>query len=274
MTPQAILLDIDGTIVARDGAIDPGLAAVLCAARDAGVRVGCATARTHPSARIRLRGLEWVADEGVFHNGALVVVGGRTAWAAEMPAATVTAAARAARAADPAVVMAIHHASAAPAFSAEFTDELLAAWGVTAAQVRTFAAGLASPAIKLGMWMPGERPGSIRAVHAAVAAAVGPQATVFEADEGRFVFMTAPGIDKAAGAREWFAAHSLDPAHAVAAGDDRTDAPLLELCGHGIAIMGGHAQAQAVADEVVDAPPGGGLARALRLVVAQRGDPA
>lgn len=271
---QAILLDIDGTIVARDGAIAPGLVAVLNAARDAGVRVGCATARTRPSARIRLRELAWMAEEGVFQNGSLVVTGGRTAWAAEMPAATVAAAAHAALGADPRVVVAIHHASAAPAFSADLTDALLAAWGVTAAQVRPFAEGVAGPAIKLGMWMPGEEPGSIRAVHSAVHAAVGGIATVFEADEARFVFMTATGIDKAAGARQWFAAHGIDPAHAVAAGDDRTDAPLLDLCGHGIAIAGGHAQAQAVADEVVEAPPGDGLARALGLIVAQRGHPA
>lgn len=270
MSPRAILLDIDGTVAARDGAIDPGLVGVLAAARAAGIAVACATARTHPSARIRLRGLEWVADEGVFHNGALVVVGGRTAWAAEMPAATVAAAARAAQAADPAVVVAIHHASAAPAFSADLTDELLAAWGVRAAQVRPFADGLAAPAIKIGMWMPGERPGSIRAVHAAVAAAVGDRATVFEADEGRFVFLTAAGIDKAEGARQWFAARGLDPAAAVAAGDDRTDAPLLALCGHGIAISGGHPGAQAAADEVVEAPPGAGLGQALARLIAVR----
>lgn len=262
---RAILLDIDGTVAARDGAIDPGLAPVLAAARDRGVTVACATARTHPSARIRLGGLAWVADEGVFHNGALVVVGGRVAWAAEMPAATVDAAVRAAQAADPAVVVAIHHASAAPAFSAELTGDLLAAWGVPAARVRPFAQGRSEPAIKLGMWMPSEAPGSIRTVHAAVAAAVGGQATVFAADEDRFVFLTAAGIDKAAGARRWFAAHGLDPADCTAAGDDRTDAPLLALCGRGIAIQGGHPAALAAASLAVPPPPSAGLAAALSL---------
>lgn len=267
---RALLLDIDGTIADRSGAIAPELVAALAAARDAGVRVACATARTRPSARIRLGALAWMADEGVFQNGALVVAHGRTAWAAEMPAETVAAAARAAQGADPRVVVAIHHATLAPAFSADLTDALLAAWGVTAAQVRPFAEGAAGPAIKVGMWMPGEEPGSIRAVHAAVQAAVGDRATVFEADEARFVFMTGTGVDKAAGARRWFAAHGLDPAHAAAAGDDRTDAPLLRLCGHGIAIAGGHALAQEAADAVVAPPPGDGLARELARYLASR----
>lgn len=265
---RSLLLDIDGTIADRAGGIDPRLVAVLERARDAGVRVACATARTRPSARVRLRGLGWMADEGVFQNGALVVAHGRAAWAAEMPAGTVAAAARAALGADPRAVVAIHHATLAPAFSADLTDALLAAWGVTAAQVRPFAEGMAGPAIKVGMWMPGEEPGSISAVHAAVHAAVGDRATVFEADEARFVFMTATGVDKAAGARRWLAAHGLDPARAAAAGDDRTDAPLIALCGHGIAIAGGHAQARAAADAVVGPPPGDGLARELERYLA------
>lgn len=260
---RAVLLDIDGTLIARDGTMSPALAAPLARLRAQGVIVGCATARTRPSACLRLGALAWLADEGVFHNGAQAVVGGGTAWACEMPAATVAAAVAAARSADPAVVIAIHHVSAAPAFSVAFDDALLAGWGVRAAEVRPFAQGLAEPAMKVGMWMPSEAPGSIDAVHAAVATAVGMQATVFRADAGRFVFMTAPGIDKAAGARRWFALRDLDPRDAVAAGDDRTDAPLLALCGHGIAIAGGHPEALAAADEVVAEPPDAALAHAL-----------
>ncbi len=260
MSAAAVLLDIDGTIAARDGAIAPELIDALAGLRARGAVVGCATARTLAAARIRLGALAWVADEGVFQNGALVVHRGRVARAFEMPAAVVDAAAGAALAADPRAVVAIHHASQAPAFSAGLDDRLLANWGVTAAQVRPFAEGRRAPAIKVGMWMPGEEPDSIHAVHAAVAAAVGGGATVFKADEGRFVFMTPPGIDKAAGARAWFATAGIDPAQAVAAGDDRTDAPLLRLAGRGIAIAGGHPEALAAAHAVVGPPPGPGLA--------------
>ncbi len=263
MNPRAVLLDIDGTIVARDGAISPALVTTLERLRDAGVTVACATARTRPSARIRLGPLAWMADDGVFQNGALVVCAGAQTHAFEMPAATVAAAVAAASATDPAVVVAIHHATLAPAFSTGLTDELLAAWGVRAAAVRSLADGMAGPAIKVGMWMPGELPGSIHPVHTAVAAAVIGTATVFHADEGRFVFMTAPGVDKAHGARAWFSARGLDPAQAIAAGDDRTDAPLLELCGYGIAIAGGHPAALAVADAVASPPPDDRLARLL-----------
>lgn len=261
--PQAILLDIDGTVAARDGAIAPRLAAVLARARAAGIRVGCATARTRPSARIRLGDLAWMADEGVFQNGALVIADGALAWAGEMPPDTVARTIAAARAAAPEVVMAVHHARLAPAFSAALDDSLLAAWGCTAAMVRPFAEAAATPAIKIGMWMPSEAPGSIAAAGTAVAAAVGDRATVFRADEDRFVFVTAGGVDKAAGARLWFAHHALDPARAVAAGDDLTDAPLLALCGHGIAIAGGHPLALAAGAERVEAPPHPGLAEAL-----------
>ena len=235
MTRRAVLLDIDGTIVARDGAISPALIATLGRMRAAGWTVACATARTHPAARIRLGELGWMADDGVFQNGALVFAGGRQAHASEMPAAIVAAAVAAAQAADPRVVIAIHHAHLAPAFSAALDDRLLALWGFSAAQVRPFAEGRVAPAIKVGMWMPGEAAFSIGAVHAAVAAAVGDRATVFCADEERFVFLTAAGVD-------------------------RTDAPLLALCGHGIAIAGGHPEAQRVAAVVVPAPPHDGLA--------------
>jgi len=260
---RAVLLDIDGTIVARDGRISPELVETLQRLRDAGITVACATARTRPSARIRLGPLAWMADEGVFQNGALVVSAGQTAHAFEMPATTVARAVDAALAADPAVVVAIHHASAAPAFTSGLTDALLAAWGVTAAEVRPFAEGLRHPAIKVGMWMPNEAAGSILAVHAAVAEMAAGLATVFQADEGRFVFMTAPGVDKAHGARAWLETRGIDAGLAVAAGDDRTDAPLLALCGHGIAISGGHPEARAMADRVVTAPPHDGLAEAL-----------
>jgi len=86
---RAVLLDIDGTIVARDGRISPELVETLQRLRDAGITVACATARTRPSARIRLGPLAWMADEGVFQNGALVVSAGQTAHAFEMPATTV-----------------------------------------------------------------------------------------------------------------------------------------------------------------------------------------
>lgn len=260
MNRRSVLLDIDGTIVARDGAISPALIATLGGMRERGWTVGCATARTRPAARIRLGELGWMADDGVFQNGALVFAEGRQAHASEMPAAIVAAAVAAAQAADPRVVIAIHHAHLAPAFSAALDDRLLALWGFTAAQVRPFAEGRAAAAIKVGMWMPGEAAFSIGAVHAAVAAAVGAQATVFCADEERFVFLTAAGVDKAAGARAWFAHTGRDPAQAIAAGDDRTDAPLLALCGHGITIAGGHPEAQRVAAVVVPAPPHDGLA--------------
>jgi hydroxymethylpyrimidine pyrophosphatase-like HAD family hydrolase len=260
---RSLLLDIDGTITARDGAICPGLAATLERLRESRVAIGCATARTPPAARLRLGALGWLAEEGVFQNGSLVLTHGRVAWAVEMEPATVRAAANAARQADPGVVIAIHRANTAPAFSSTLTPELLAMWGVTAAQVRPFAQGLAEPAIKLGMWMPGEAPGSIRAVHAAVQAAVGDHATVYEADEARFVFLTAHGIDKATGGRAWFAVRGLDPARAAAAGDDRTDAPLLRLCGHGIAFTDGHPETRAAAAVIADPPPSSGLADAL-----------
>lgn len=266
--PAALLLDIDGTLAPREGAPAPALEPVLTLARDAGVAVACATARTWPSARLRLARLGWIADEGVFHNGALVVSGGQVAWAAELPAETVAAAVVAARAAAPSVVIAIHHASAAPAFSARLDDRLLAAWGVPAAALRPFDDACRQPAVKLGMWMPGEQPGSIAAAGAAVTAAVGDRTCTMRADADRFVFVTARGVDKAEGARRWLALRGIDPTDAVAAGDDLTDAPLLAMCGHGIAIAGGHPEALAAGSEVVPPPPDDGLARALARFLA------
>lgn len=263
MSADTVLLDIDGTITARDGAISPELVALLHQARAAGIAVACATARTCAAARIRLGPLGWIAGEGVFHNGGLVLVQGRVAWAAEMPPDVVAAAVAAARDADPAVVIAIHAARDAPAFSTAYDDRLLALWGVTAAELRPFARGLAEPAVKLGMWLPSEAPRSIGAVHAAVAAAVGAVATVCAADEERFVFLTAKGIDKAAGAGAWLRARDRDPARAIAVGDDCTDAPLLALCGQGIAIAGGHPAALAAAGCAVRPPPDPGLAAEL-----------
>ncbi|MEK7414935.1 MAG: HAD family hydrolase [Planctomycetota bacterium] len=263
MPIRAILLDIDGTVAARDGAISSVLMSTLARARDRGVTIACATARTHVSARVRLGTLAWVANEGVFHNGSVVVTNSAVTSAFAMPAATVAKAVTAARTVSSDVMISIHHAHRAPAFSAELTAELLAHWGCAAADLRRFDDALAEPSIKLGMWMPSEAPGSITAVWAAVNAAVGHEATVFRADADRFVFLTASGVNKGSGGQAWFTARNLDPARTIAVGDDITDAPLLSLCGHGIAITDGHPAALAAADSHVAAPPSDALAHAL-----------
>jgi hypothetical protein len=265
-----ICIDVDGTLVGRDGTVRPAVWAAVDEARAAGIRLALCSGRPAMG-----RALEYAArldPDGwhIFQNGASVL---------HLP----TGESRSFHLPAPAVERLVARARRRGEVLELYTDTDYAVEH-DADRARRHAALLGVPFRPRALESAG--PGVVRAqwlVPHAVADAVEAEArgdagvTVSPSlspvmPDTRFFSVTSGGIDKASAVRSVAAAYGVPLERVMMVGDGANDAPAMRIVGHPVAMGDAEPEAMAAARHVVADAEGDGLAQALRLALRLRAE--
>ncbi|HEX6445654.1 MAG TPA: HAD family hydrolase [Streptosporangiales bacterium] len=270
---RAVVTDLDGTVVRRDGTVSDATRRAAAALAAAGIPLIAATART-PSGIAVLGELVRDVAVAVCCNGGVGCLPstGERLWL---------------QALDPAAVVEIVDVLAARLPDAEIgaydgrrwmlTDGYVAVRGTAPRGPHRIAtAGRLSrrPACMLSVCHPRLGSAAVAEVLAAAHVHPGLAAVTYAADD--LLDITPPGADKAAGAGRALARLGIEPADAVGFGDAPNDLPMLALVGHAVAVANAHPDVLAAADAVTACVERDGFAEALTglgLVPDERGRP-
>ncbi len=260
---RALVFDLDGTLLDRQQRLHTAHRELIALAERSGIIVLVATARYHGSAAMVLGDLARLADQGVFAGGPDVRHGpsGWT-WRRSIPAATIDVLCSAIRLHLPHCRIGLASAAGALAYDPEVGPEVRAQWGVTSMPISTLAAARRQDALRLTVWSDTPDP-RLAEVARELARLAGSVCRVIPADRGQAIYITAAEADKGTGALALLAHLGIDPAEAIACGDDLTDVPLIRAVGHGIAMADGHPELLAATPHRAAPAEEGGLLQAV-----------
>ncbi len=262
---EALVFDIDRTLLAIGQPPSPQTVAAVERCRATGIPCLVATARSQNSARKTLGPLSWLAESGVFQNGAVGSCASSGFLAVEDMAASVIAEAIAVYrsgcrtrgipadglAADgnvghlAGIQASIHTGDNRPAFARAIARETLGLWGYDPTQLREFVAASREPSCRIMLWS--EDATDLKWLADGLSEALASRACVHYFDSGTSISITALGCDKGSMTLRLLAHRGIDAASTAAFGDDVTDVPLLKAVGHGVAMGDGHPLARAAA---------------------------
>ena len=246
MDIQAIILDLDGTVLRSDKSISPATLATLQRCRQRGIVIAVATARSETAACRYLQQLH--PDAVISNGGALVRLGSKTVFAACLSAETVDAI--------------IAEITALPEYL-EMTVQTPLGYYVSRppedpdrsqAIPHDFSTPLGQAAYKL----------TARASCAEGLAAIAakyPQCCLIPFSDGCWYRFAHKKATKPNAIRRLAACLNLDMAKFAAFGDDYNDEDMLRHCGIGIAMGNAASQVKAAADYVCDTNDRDGIAK-------------
>lgn len=242
--PALVACDLDGTLLDDSGAVAPGVVEALGELRAAGVLVVICTGRTVAATRAAATRLGLESGPAIAYHGAVVVdlADGHWLRRLDLPADCVAP-----------IVGALRGAGAE--VTAYVDDE------------RRTEAELGGASVTRLIVDGGEQAGGDLAGRLATLTAGWSSVAVSAAPGGRFEVHHA-AADKGAALAALCGRLDLKASAVVACGDGAVDAPMLRWAGLGVAIAGGHADALAAADLVIDRDE---LARVLASLVSPAG---
>lgn len=263
-------IDLDGTLLRSDHTVSSRSHLSLRAAREAGVQILLATARSPRSARVIAAsvGLEGVA---VCANGAILydLDTDRIIEHTPLPTATAHRLVETLRAQIPGVVFGWEYGLR---FGSEPAYELHRGPGSWPRPDNSYAPcdplAWTEPMTKLLVRSPGADLGELLAV--ALAAADGEASATLAGDA--FVEMAAAGVGKEQAVSAVAGQLGIDRTRVVAFGDQVTDVEMVAWAGHGVAVSNAHPSVLAVADEVAPSNDEDGVAFVLERIVRSISD--
>lgn len=269
MIRGAFFIDLDGTLVGRDG-VHAGVWEPLGELRRAGWRLSVCTGR--PGRGAALEVARRLDPEGlhVFESGAVVLdTDGRVRAATTLSAELVEAVADFGAA----------HGVTVEAYTedgrflvADRDDPLVRAHEVLLEiEAEASAWPPRAPLVRMQWNMPTPRWEALRE-------SAGPLTARLSAHEGRsprmpgvsFISLTAAGVSKASGVRAVLEAYGLTPEQAAMAGDNHNDLEALRLVRWRCVPSDGAAEARALADVIIAPPEEGGVGEAARWLRPER----
>lgn len=267
--PRLVATDLDGTIVAHDGAITDRTVAALRAVEDLGVPVVLVTGRPP-------RWLGEVADR-LGHTGVAVCANGAMLYdlhteqvVREDPIAVEVGleVARRLRKAVPDVAFAVETLegfSHEPAYVTRWEE----IGGVSVGPLDEL---YGSPALKLLAGHEDMEPDDLLALAREV---VGDLAEVTHSSTSALLEISAAGVSKATGLARFAASRDVEAADVVAFGDMPNDLPMLAWAGRSYGVSTGHPDVQAAVDQVCAPPEQSGVAQVLEVLfsLSSTGDP-
>lgn len=258
--PDALITDLDGTLLLRDRPVDPRNVTAARRWLSTGRPLIVATARGPSSAAQVLGDLDHCCDRGVFHTGALGHCRTTGFAAADLvPMADVAAVCQLVAASRSDALIGLSHPERGLALSLPLSAAIIAEWGVDPNQLRPFEEACCDEACKITVGCAPEAEPLhtvVRELENRLAGAV----DCHLVDRGTCLLITAPGVNKASMLKRLLHHLNLDPARCCALGDDLTDIPLLDMVGLPVAVAGGHQATIGHAQRVIPPPDEGGWA--------------
>jgi len=262
MPIDALITDLDGTLLRRDRPVDARNAAAVQRWLASGRPLLIATARGPGSAACVLGGLRELCRRGVFHTGAIGLCRDTGFSAADLlEAADVAAVCALAQAARPDATIGLTHPERGMAVSRPLPGDAIADWGVDPGDLRDFGEAQCDDACKVTVWSQHGHP--LHDLAALLEERLEGAVDCHPADGGTCLLVTAAGVSKASMLKRLLAHLELDPDRCAAIGDDITDVPMLDMVGLPIAIAGGHKAALGHAERIAAPPEEGGWAVAV-----------
>ncbi|HET9613680.1 MAG TPA: HAD family hydrolase [Candidatus Limnocylindrales bacterium] len=253
MAARLAAIDLDGTLLRRDGSVSERSRRAIASALGRGIDVVIVSARG-PRGVAEIAGAAGVSGTAICSNGGILLDldTGSIARARPLQPAVAIDLVRKLRERLPGIVFAMEYDDFAyePGF---------AAWNWTPpsdSRVGDAVELLGEPAAKLILR---HEEHTLEAIAEAAGELAGDDAEVMISGEWT-VEVTAAGVDKAAALAELCAERGLDAADVVAFGDMPNDLPMLAWAGRAIAVANAHPDVLAAADEVTAANDDDGVA--------------
>jgi len=273
---RALFFDLDGTLLTSAKTLSESTVTALEACREAGIGVFVSTARP-PTLERQLslppRQKALISDGGVFYNGALVRMRGRSDYRF-LPSQTVRAVIDAAWAL-PEVNIALQRSGERHAFRHPLPGDAYRLWGMRGLRSPDFVAfpkageapedvakivlcGAADP-IRQGVDLTG--------LHDALLGAVGREARLYLTDHGTVIQVMEAGVSKKTGMDRAVRMAGFAPQKVAVFGDDVNDREMLSAYPHSVAMGNADAGTRALAAHVTRGNDGDGIAYALREIL-------
>jgi Cof subfamily protein (haloacid dehalogenase superfamily) len=236
-------IDLDGTLLRRDGTVSARACEAIAGALRRGIDVVIVSARG-PRGVAEVARSAGVSGTAICSNGGILLDldSGSVSRATPLQPEVAVDLVRKLRERLPGILFAVEHEAFAhePGFSA---------WNWTPppdTRVGDAVELLAEPATKLILR---HEEHTLEAIAAAAAEIAGDAASVVVSGQWT-VEVTVAGVDKAAALAELCAERGVEPAEVVAFGDMPNDVPMLAWAGHAVAVANAHPSVVEVADEV------------------------
>ena len=252
----AVVTDLDGTIIRRDGSVSPATLRVARVLRTRGIPLIIATARTPPLWRLS----ELNADVAlaVCCNGGIGFepATNRQLWRTDIDPAALAR-----------LIQAIHDHLPRAGYGVRngrpwtISDGFYAArgrWPGSDYRVGTREELAAVPATMMTVVHPELTPEETRRI--LVEAGIGPDAVTMSIAGDELLDITPAHTDKGTGLARAFERLGVDPRGVMAFGDAANDLPMFEVAGHAVAMANGTEEARAAADAIAGSVDDDGFA--------------
>lgn len=241
---EAVVADLDGTLVDSDFAVSAATLRALDRLRAAGVRLVVATART-PQGLRSLPALTGHIDVAVCCSGAVGYSGTRRRlWQHTLAPAAVARV----------VAAATRHGAGVAGFDGTLWRETALYEQLSPGEPHAVAHAVVAPAalastrcVTMAVRHPGDE---LQAVARALDGGV--HAALSRAGSATILDITPPGVDKGSGTRQALGLLGVSPAAAIGFGDMPNDLPIFGVTARGYAVGDHHPAMCAAADEIID----------------------
>lgn len=258
---QAVVTDLDGTIVRADGTISAATRAAAAELKAAGITLIAATARTPAGLLTALEGVEQEVPIAVCCTGSLGLVpsSGELLWRHTLSPAAICAIIDVLAEKLPDAGIGVYDGQ-----QWTLTPDYFAARGSAPRGRHRFAAAsqLAGDAVcELSVCHP--RLASTEIARVLAGAGIGPELASLSFGAIDVLDVAPPGIDKATGVKRALELVGVEPQQAIAFGDAPNDLPMFGLVGHAVAVANAHPEVLAAADSVTADVESDGFSSAL-----------